>query len=75
MILSKLVVPSIGNADITGDTAIASAIFSTDVPLVNCFFTGWITRRFHILRNRLGGLFSVMSLGKFRAWVVSWLSD
>ncbi len=53
--LNKFVVPSTGNIEITGDTAIASETFSTDAPRVSWFLIGFTTTFLHSLRKVLSG--------------------
>ena len=52
--LKKLVVPITGKAEMTGEIAIAKAIFSFDMPCVSCLRIGLITNFLHILESLPG---------------------
>ena len=52
-ILIILVAPMTGKAEITGDTAIAKAIFFFEIPLVNCVWIGDTTNFLHSFESLL----------------------
>ena len=59
MIHRRFVVPITGNAEMTGEIAIVSAIFSLDIPRVSCVLIGSTTNFFRSLASVL--FFSVGS--------------